>query len=174
MSLPLLVPLLWLALAGGTTPPARAHDLHVSLTRLVFDGTTVACRVRVFHDDLERALQAAAGRPDLRVTDATRADSAFGAYLGRTLRLEADGRAVTLRVTASGIDHDESRQLVVWYILEGELPAPVRRLLIRNALMFELFRDQQNIVQLLRLPGETHRTLYFAATDPSEQRLEFE
>jgi len=150
-----------------------AHDLHVSLTRLVLEGKTLACRIRLFRDDLQLALRQHANRPELRLTEAARADSLVAAYLGTGLRLDVDGRRVTLRVTGSGAERDQAAQEVMWYVLEAELAAPATRLTILNGVMFEQFRDQQNIVQLLRLPGDRRRTLYFTASDPREQTISF-
>ncbi len=55
------------------------HDTHVSHTRMVLEGKTLACRVRLFKDDLEHALQASTGRAELKITDTDRADSVFAA-----------------------------------------------------------------------------------------------
>lgn len=180
---PVLAGLLGALLPGPSRPepavplpasrPPAAHDLHLTHTRMVVEDRTIACRIRLFKDDLETALRQYAKRPDLALTDEDRADSLFQAYWVRNMKLEANGLAVALRVTSSGAETDPAAQEVIWYVLEGAAPARVGRLTLLNGLMFELFRDQQNIMQLLRLPGETRRTLYFAATDPREQRLEF-
>jgi hypothetical protein len=61
----------------------------------------------------------------------------------------------------------------VWYVLEGALQQPAQRIVVLNGLLFEVFADQQNILQLLRLPQDQRRTLYFTASDPREQRIEF-
>lgn len=169
--LAVLMPLL---LAGASPPPgggvpAAAHDLHVSHTRMVLEERAVVLRIRLFHDDLQEALRRFSGDSTLRLTAEHRADSLFGAYLIRTLRLEADGHAIRLTVSASGIEKDQAAQDVVWYVLEGGLERPAGRLMVLNGVLFELFRDQQNIVQLLRLPEDRRRTLYFTAQDPREQ-----
>lgn len=168
--LAVMVPLL---LAGASPPSAggvpAAHDLHVSHTRMVLEERAVVLRIRLFHDDLQEALRRFSGDSTLRLTAEHRADSLFGAYLVRTLRLEADGRAVLLTVSASGVEKDQAAQEMVWYVLEGGLERPAGRLMVLNGVLFELFRDQQNIVQLLRLPEDRRRTLYFTAQDPREQ-----
>jgi len=172
MRLALLALLLSAAPAAPPGPEAR-HDLHVSHARLVLEGTTIAYRVRVFHDDLQTALRAEAQDTALRVTTEDRADRLFERYFGSHVRLDGDGQPIRLTVTASGTEQDPSSQQVVWYVLEGETTQPVRRLVVRQGLFFEMFRDQQNIVQLLRMPGEERRTLYFAALDPRDQTVEF-
>lgn len=150
--------------------PGR-HDLHVSYSRLVLDGRTVACRIRLFHDDLQLALRAAGGRPDLRLTDTDRADSLFSGYFQSHVRMLGDGTPIALHVTASGMEPDAAAQQIVWYVLEGTVGDSVQRLTILNGVLFDAFADQQNIVQLLRLPGERRQTFYFTASDPREQRL---
>jgi hypothetical protein len=139
----------------------------------VLEGRTVALRVRLFHDDLQLALRAFTRQPDLELTTADRADSAFSAYFAKVVRLEADGQATALRVTASAAEPDQVAGMVVWYVLEGQVAATPARLTMLNALLFEVFDDQQNIVQILRLPGEERRTLYFTAREAKPQVLEF-
>ena len=151
----------------------HSHDTHVSHTRLVLEGRTIALRVRLFHDDLTIALQRATGRPELRISAASRVDSIFGAYFARQVKLEVDAQPVALRVTASGTEQDAAAQEIVWYMLEGGLERPASRIVILDGLLFEVFTDQQNILQLLRLPEDQRRTLYFSASDPREQHLEF-
>jgi hypothetical protein len=171
---------LGLALVPGFTHPApgtryavAVHDTHVSHTRLVIEGNTIALRVRLFHDDLTRALRAATGDPSLALTEQSRADSVFRRYFGDRVKLEVNSRPVALRVTGSGVEEDAAAQQVVWYVLEGGLPQPASRIRLMDGLLFEAFRDQQNIVQLLKLPEESRRTLYFTATDPRDQELAF-
>jgi hypothetical protein len=139
----------------------------------VLEGTTVALRIRVFHDDLTLALRQFGGRPDLEITPEARADSLFGVYFARVVRLEADGRPMALRVTASAMEKDEVAENVVWYVLEGTIPHVARRLSVLNGLLFEIFDDQQNIMQLLRLPGGERQTLYFTAREPTAQVVEY-
>jgi hypothetical protein len=155
-------------------PVSRAlHDVHLSHTRMVLEGTTVVCRIRLFKDDLEKALRQFSTKPDLAITESARADSIFGAYAGKTLILKADGKRVALKVSASGTEKDPSAQEIVWYVLEGESAAPPRKLGLLFGMMFEMFRDQQNLVQLLREPGGVRKTLYFASSEPTEQVVSF-
>ena len=76
---------------------------------------------------------------------------------------------VPLRVTAAGLERDEAAQQVVWYVMEGALAAPAGKVSLLDALLFESFPDQQNIVQMLRLPADRQQTLYFTARDPRPQ-----
>jgi hypothetical protein len=147
--------------------------VHVSHTRLVLEGKTIAVRIRVFHDDLTLALRQFGARPDLEITPEARADSLFGAYFAKAVKLEADGRPLSLTVSSSAMERDDAAQDVVWYVLEGTVLRPPASLKILHALLFEAYGDQQNIVQVLRLPGEERKTLYFTANDPREQVVRF-
>lgn len=157
----------------GTRNAVAVHDTHVSYTRMVIEGGTVACRIRLFRDDLEKALRQFSGKASLTLSAEARADSLFGAYVAKTLTLEVDGRRIALRVSGSGLERDPSAQEVVWYVLEGESPANPKKLGLLNGVMFEMFRDQQNLVQLLREPGGVRKTMYFVSSDPSAQTVTF-
>ncbi|HWA15380.1 MAG TPA: DUF6702 family protein [Gemmatimonadales bacterium] len=156
---------------GAPGTPSALHDIHLTHARMVVEGKSVVCRIRVFRDDAETALRAFSGRPDFKLTAEARADSLFGAYATRKLRLRVDRDTLRFTVTASGAEHDPSSQEVIWYILEAEAPRPVSRLGVLNGLMFELFRDQQNIMQVLRQPSGERKTLYFVSTDAREQEI---
>jgi hypothetical protein len=72
-------------------------------------------------------------------------------------------------VSASGEERDAGGYAMRWYVVELDAARPVTRLALRNTLMFDLFRDQQNIVTVLRMPGERRTTLFFAAGEDREQ-----
>jgi hypothetical protein len=158
-----------LAADGAPHAPSALHDLHLTHTRMVVEGKTVVCRVRVFRDDAEIALRQFAGKPGFALTGQARADSLFAAYANRHLLLRSGADTLRFRVTASGSEHDREAQEVIWYILESEAPRPIARLGVLNGLMFELYRDQQNLMQVLRPPTGDRKTLYFVSTDAREQ-----
>lgn len=169
-------PLLALLLAlgpGDSRAPGAVHDIHASHLRLVLEDATVAGRIRLFHDDLQLALRVQARDSALTLTRERPAAELFQRYLAARLTLEVNGRAVPLTVTDAGAEQDPQGQLMMWYVVEGEAPGTATRVVLRQAVLCELFEDQQNIVQLLRMPGEERRTLYFAGTDPRAQALEF-
>jgi hypothetical protein len=60
-----------------------------------------------------------------------------------------------------------------WYVVQFTARQPVRRLAISNQLLFEVFRDQQNLVTILKAPGDNRWSLYFAAGDTKEQVVVF-
>jgi hypothetical protein len=92
--------LLFAAPAGGgreRPAAAAAHDVHLSHARVVVEGATVVMRVRIFKDDLERALGARLGRAGYVISPGHEADSLVVAYLNEAVTLThgaADGEAV--------------------------------------------------------------------------------
>jgi hypothetical protein len=159
-----------LAAAALLAPAAASalHDVHVSHTRAVVEGRTVALNVRLFADDLAATLRRTSGDAALAL-DTPAGDSAFARYLARQVTVSADGVRLVPRVTAAGTANDGTGVPMRWYVVELTAPAPVAKLALRNALMFDTFRDQQNIVAVLRMPGERRTTLFFASGDEKEQ-----
>jgi hypothetical protein len=158
------------ALAGtrALRAPGARHDVHVSHTRAVVEGNTVALRVRLFADDLEATLRRTSGDPALRLGTPA-ADTAFARYFARQVGVTADGARLVPRLTGAGTESDAAGIAMRWFLVQLTAPTPVRTLTLRNALMFDTFRDQQNIVAVMRLPGERRTTLFFAAGDEKEQ-----
>ena len=148
-----------------------AHDTHVSSTRMVIEGSSVVCRIRMFRDDLEKALRTSPGQETLAITTDARADSLVQKYLNQVLQLTADGERLTGSVVGSGLETDDARQEVAWYIVEYPAAHPPARLVILNAILFESFRNQQNIMSVLKSPDDKRFSLYFIATDPEPQTL---
>lgn len=169
-----VLPLL-LALLTGGPPGARAamHDVHLSHSRMVVDGATITVRIRVFHDDTEAALRAFAGRTDLRIVDGESQDSVFQRYYDAKVALKANGERLHARVIQSGRDAEMAESPMWWYLLEYRAPRPVRSIAILQELMFEQFRDQRNILSILKLPGQERHSLYFAVGDSKEMVLDF-
>lgn len=155
---------------GAARGAAERHAVHLSHTRLVVEGGEVVCRVRLFRDDAERALRAFTGDQSLGIGTPA-ADSAFARYFAARFALTADGARLAGRLTAAGSERDPGGYEMRWYVVELTAPRPPRRLALRNTLLFEAFRDQQNVVAVLRMPGERRSTMYFAAGDEKEYVL---
>jgi hypothetical protein len=144
------------------------HDVHVSHMRVVVEGTTVAAQVRLFHDDLQDAVRRHAGSPQLLLSSPA-GDSAFARYFAQGVTVTADGARLTARLLQARDDRDTGGVPMRVYTVELAAPRPVRRLALRDALLFEHFRDQQNLAVVLRMPGERRTSLFFAAGDTREQ-----
>jgi hypothetical protein len=160
------------AVPVGAVRPADArllagrHDLHVSSTRIVVDGASVIARMRIFRDDLAKAT----GRE--LASDAA-GQAAFGKYLAAHFTIRGDGVPLSGQVMDAGAEADDGGEKMFWYVVQFTARQPVRRLAISNQLLFELFRDQQNLVTILKAPGDNRWSLYFAAGDTKEQVVVF-
>lgn len=153
---------------------APLHDVHLTYSRVVVDGASVIFRVRLFHDDLEKALQMHAHNPALKVAPGvTAADTAFASYFDAHVPVAANGKRLKARVIQSGKDMDVTDQEMWWYLVELTAPAPVASLSMRVGLLFEHFTDQRNIVTLLKMPGEKRYSMYFVREDAKAQEVVF-
>lgn len=145
-----------------TSPP---HNLHVTNTRMVVEGDAAVARIRIFRDDFEKTLK----QP---VTDQASSKATVAAYVARTVLLTADGKALTGEVLDSGADQDAD-QPIWWVIVQWKAAKPIKTIGLRVHLLFDGFKDQQNIVQLAHNPGDERHGLYFQPGDLKEQVLRF-
>jgi hypothetical protein len=177
---PLLLALLLLAVplhATGLGRPAGGartiHDIHLSYTRMVVDGPSIVCRVRVFKDDIEGALRRHLSSPSFQLAATPASDSAFASYFNAHATISSDGTRLSARVRESASDPDVADETMWTYLVELSAPAPVRSVSIRIGLLFEVFKDQKNIVTLLKMPREERFSLYFSAGDSTAKQLAF-
>lgn len=153
------------ALLLAPPPPAPPHNLHLTHTRMVIEGTAVVARVRMFRDDLEKSLKR-------KITDDDASRAAVAAYMAQRFMVSADGAALTGEVLDSGGDMDGD-QPVWWVLVQWKAAKPVKSVGVRVHLMFESFNDQQNTVLVAKQPGDKRRGLYFQTGDLKEQVLKF-
>ena len=153
------------AVSPATSARRAPHDLHVAHTRMVVEGALVVGRVRMFRDDLQKALKKSpADDPAWR--------SAVATYVGQNFSVTANGTRLTAEVVDSGADMDGD-QPIWWVLVQWKAAQPVKVLGLKVLLMFDTFPDQQNLVQLSKQPGDERHGLYFQAGDRSEQVLKF-
>ena len=160
--MPIPIFLLLLSLAPVTAPASvpPPHDFHVTYGRLAVEDATAMLRIRFFFDDLEGALRAHHKRRDFRLEADPLSDSLFLAYFHDKFALESNGAPLRAEIVTSG-EEREGRERVWWYVLRYDAPAPLRKLTVRDALLFEVFSDQKNIFRVLHLPDEKRETFYF-------------
>lgn len=139
--------------------------MHTAHVRLIVEGPVVVARVRMFRDDLQKALKAT-------VNDSPVSKRAVAAYVLRTFTIAADGNRLTGEVLDGGGDVDGD-QPVWWVVVQWKASQPVTTLGVRAHLLFETFNDQQNIVMVSKQPGDQRRGLYFQAGDRAEQVVKF-
>jgi len=147
---------------------STSHDMHLTYSRVVVNGTSIVARVRVFQDDLELALRQTSKQPELVVKATPVVDSLFASVWQRTTRITADGVSLQGRVLKSGAEGGDTDARMWWYEVQLTAPKPVRELSMHIGLFFEQFRDQRNIVSVIRMPDGARTSLYFAAGDTKD------
>ena len=162
------VPVSAVSASAVSVSAVLVHDVHVSHMRVVVEGATVAAQVRLFHDDLQDAVRAHARAPQLVLSWAA-GDSAFARYFAQAVGVTADGVRLVPRLLQARDERDAGGIPMRVYTVELAAARPVRTLALRDALLFEHFRDQQNLAVVLRLPGDRRTSLFFAAGDPKAQ-----
>lgn len=144
---------------------AAPHNKHFSHTRLVLDGTALVARVRIFKDDLEKALKR-------KVGDDAASKQAVAGYAARAFILRADDVVLKGEVLDQGGDSDGD-QPVTWLLVQWTAPRPPKKIGVKDLILFDQYDDQQNLVILSRMPGDERRTLYFQSGDRSEQVISY-
>jgi len=164
----LAVPLLASAVSGasvasaasGASAPA-AHELHLAYGNLAVEGSLIAGRIRLFKDDLGRALGPMVGAASLTLQPGPEADALVMRYLRDNLSISVDGQELEATLLSSGED-ELDREPVWWVLVQFRAPSPPEALHVRNTLLFDVHDDQRNIFKFVHFPDETQRTFYFA------------
>ncbi len=143
------------------TPSPVRHELHVSYGRVTVERTTVTIRLRMFKDDLSRALARHHRRDTVDVEARAASDALALAYLGQKLLVSADGRPLLGRIAAAG-----QEDKMWWYLLEYPMAANPAKLSLANRVFFELFEDQQNLLKVLPGAATEEASLYFVPGEP--------
>lgn len=137
-------------------PASMVHPLKLSHGRVDVEAGRVVLRVRMFWDDLEAAIRTMTEDPRFRIGHTAQADSLVGAYLGEVFHVEVDGSRRVGSVRDSGEEDD-----MFWYLVEYPVPAPIRRVVLRNEILVDLFPEQRNILQVRNTDRSVNRTFYF-------------
>ncbi len=115
---------------------------------------TLRIVIRAFADDYQRAVMAAR---HLTVVPKLDGPDAF-AYLQSALAIDDNGSPMPLRACGIRTSAD-----VIWLCLETTAPSDLSRVRVRDALLWDLFDDQVNIVRAT-IGGGT-RSLLFVKGD---------
>src|SRR6185436_93516 len=94
--------------------PSPSHPLHVTYGRLAIETKGITLKIRMFKDDLEKALAQSSRQPKVTVRSAPGIDSLFVAYLGERIKLVADGAELEGRIAGSGT----TEQDMCWYLVQ--------------------------------------------------------
>ena len=152
-----------------TTAPASAgtHDFHVSYTRMAIEPMVISAQIRLFSDDVTRALIERSKQPSMTL-DSPSGDAAFKAYLTESFQVTANGRRLLPVVVSGSQEKDMHSYIVTW-----TSATPITSLSMHNAALFELFDDQQNIVKVKHMASGKEFTLFYAGGSRADQVTRF-
>ena len=151
--------LLWLATTGAAPPP---HPFRVSVADVAVADDVLDVRVRFFWDDLQFGLMESTGDMEFRLQENDRVDALVEAYINDMLVLAAGGAVLEGRLVERGIQGARLPDEVMWwYRMEYPLDPSVNRIDVTNRLLFNMFEDQRNLIQLTTADGR-ERTQYFS------------
>lgn len=151
-----------LSATGAAADPGGVHPFRLTVTDAdVFQGSLEA-RIRFFWDDLQLAIMEHASDMEFKLAETEEVDAIIESYINETLVMTVGDAVLEGRVTARGIE-DAARidEVMWWYRLHYELPRETERVAIRNRLLFNVFEDQRNLVNL-KTRGGRERTYYFS------------
>lgn len=151
----LLLPLLLLA---DFTP---VHDFHVSRTRIEYGAEQSEWQItlHLFIDDLELALEEK-GSPKLYLgtkREDAAADEYVRAYLEQYVKLFADDTRLEWQWLGKELSEDLTAFWIYLYVPDAKVDAPLR---VQNKLFFDLYDDQQNMIQVADGSGRTKSYLF--------------
>ncbi len=156
--------------AGGAPVPAHrdvAHDFHVSYTRMAIEPTVISAQIRLFTDDLTRALIERSKRPSMTL-QSPEGDAAFKAYVADMFHVTTNDRRLVPVVVSGAPDKDMFSYVVTW-----TSAAPITSVSMHNAALFELFDDQQNIVKVKHMASGRESTLFYSGGSRADQVIRF-
>ena len=139
-----------LAASASRAPRALAHKFHTSFTEANYNAEagTLEVSLRTFPDDLESAVRRrAAGKPSAPPAARDRKkefEERVAAYVAETFRVRTPG-GDPVKISWVGMDAGVDS---AWLYFEVQLPAGTESLGLSNRLLFDLFDDQINLVNL--------------------------
>jgi hypothetical protein len=138
------------------------HDIHICLTELKFNETSSSFQVsiKIFIDDLELALRKE-GTPGLFIgtlTEISGADGLINGYIKKHFKIDVDG--MPLEMVFLGKEISEDSQAVWCYVEFAAAPMRGRKCTISNEILFSLFEDQRNIMDIRMNKSQKDYTIF--------------
>lgn len=141
--------------------PKLLHDFHTSLTEINYNTSTKSAEIsiRIFTDDLANALKT-------KINTNPRTDALISKYIEAHFGfLNAQNQKIVLNYIGKEIEND-----AIWIYVESPLSYPINKYSLQNDILFEVFNDQTNLVNLKYLAQK--KTLLFKGSKTIHQ-LEF-
>ena len=126
-------------------PGVSAHRYHTSVTRLEYNSEQrlFEITVQTFADDIEAALSKRNGG-GVRLDSRAKTNALLLEYLRNVIALKKGDRELELKWIGM-----ELKGHSAWFYLEAEAPGGHSNVSLRNNLLFDLFTDQVNIVNVV-------------------------
>lgn len=126
-------------------PVALAHRYHTSVTRLEYkaEERLVEITVQTFADDVEAALSKRTGLRNVQLDPESKTNAVLLQYLSSTIVLKNGDEELELEWIGM-----ELKGHSVWFYLQAKAPAGLTKTTLSNRLLFDLFTDQINIVNI--------------------------
>lgn len=158
--------ILTLCLLIGTKSQTSAHPFHVSMCEVKYnsENQTLEIALKIFIDDLNRALEEQDianqyyGEPNEKET----ADQFLQSYLKKVMLFTINGEKGQMNFIGKERDGD-----ALWNYIEIENVKQIQSFEASSTLFFEIYKDQQNIIQLTNA-GKT-RSLLLQPNNPTDK-----
>lgn len=145
--------------AGAATPP---HPFRLSVADVGVTGSVLEVRIRFFWDDLQFGVMESTSDMDFRLAETDEVDVVVQQYINDMLTIEAAGTVLQGTIVERGIEDARNPDEVMWwYRLEYPLDPSTDRVHVRNRVLFNMFEDQRNLVNMKTRSGR-ERTYYFS------------
>ncbi len=127
-------------------PVAQAHRYHTSVTRLEYNAEErlVEITVQTFADDIEAALGKRNGGT-VRLDSTAKTNALLLDYFRNVVELRNGDTELELEWIGM-----ELKGHSVWFYLQARMPDVPSRMTLSNRLLFDLFPDQVNIVNVFK------------------------
>ncbi len=127
-------------------PGASAHRYHTSVTRLEYNAEERLAEITVqtFADDIEAALSKRSGAGNVRLDGNKKTNALVLEYLRTVFEIKSGDAELDLQWIGM-----ELKGYSVWIYLQAKAPEGLAKTSLRNKLLFDLFADQVNIVNVL-------------------------
>jgi hypothetical protein len=131
---------------------APAHDYHVSVTQMQYNSgsKTFELSIRVFTDDLERALGIANGNKRIIIKNGDANDALVSAYIIKNLSLSDTQK----KISEARYVGKEQEQDATWIYLEIPFQLPIKGHKLQNSILTEIFDDQVNMTNITTPAGK--------------------
>ncbi len=118
--------------------------------------------IRFFWDDLQFAVMEQTSDMDFRLDETDEVDTVVEQYVNDMLNFQVEETLLQGELVERGIQEARNPDEVMWwYRLVYSLDPSIDRIHVTNRLLFNMFEDQRNIVNIKTRRGR-ERTYYFS------------